>query len=79
MLSGGQVVRSSPPPTADSPPPTADDMERGGGPVDIPQLEPDDLTGSEAIGAHHQQERMVAQPTARGCVDRPQQALHVLP
>ena len=42
------------------------DPERGGVPVDVLELQPDHLPGAEAVDAHHQQERVVAQASRCG-------------
>ena len=50
------------------------DLDRGGLPVDVLELQPDNFAGPEAIDAHHQQQCVVAQASRRGCIHRAQQA-----
>ena len=57
----------------------AQHLQRTDAPVDILHLQADHFTCAQAVGAHHQQQRVVAQSARRARVHSTQKSLNVLP
>nr|WP_287331877.1 hypothetical protein [Mesorhizobium sp.] len=56
-----------------------DDRQCAGFPIDVVEPQADSLTRSKAVGAHHQQERVIAQTNWCRPIHGLQQPLHILP